>query len=104
MLWSLSLMMMIFWFGPAAALLIVSLVMEQRRHAPNGTDPRGNLVLRSLIGGIVAAVAWVILIMTLVLITQAGNAGLWIVFAPWAFAIGQGTGLFWRSANIAPRR
>lgn len=99
MLWSMSLLMMIFWFGPAAALLIVSLVMEQQRHAPNGTDPRGNLVMRSLIGGIAAAVAWVILVMALVLVTGSGNAGLWVVFAPWAFAIGQALGLFWHSTT-----
>ena len=102
MIWSMSLMMMIFWFGPAAALLIVSLVTEQQRHAPNGTDPRGNLVLRSLVGGIIAAVSWVFLVMLLVLATQSGNAGLWIVFAPWAFAVGQGIGLFWRGTNNAP--
>jgi hypothetical protein len=26
----------LFWFGPAAALLLVSLILEQQRHAPDG--------------------------------------------------------------------
>ncbi len=94
MLWPLSLLMMLFWFGPAGALLVLSLIMEQQRHAPNGTRPEGNLVLRSLVGGIIAAIAWAVLVGVLLLISRSGNVGLWIVFAPWAFAIGQAIGLF----------
>ena len=86
-----------FWLGPAAALLFLSLVLEQRRNAHNGTNPHGNIVLRSLGGGCIAAATWIVLVMLLVAITQAGNAGLWIVFTPWAFALGQGTGLIWRA-------
>lgn len=92
-----SFLILAFWFGPAAVLLLISLVAEQKRYAPNGTQPSGNRVLRSLAGGIIAAAAWFALVVLLVLITGAGNAGLWIVFTPWAFAAGQAVGLFWRS-------
>jgi hypothetical protein len=88
----------LFWFGPAAALLLASLVLEQRRNAHNGDNPRDNIVLRSLGGGFIAAVAWVIIIILLVIVTGSGNAGLWIVFSPWAFALGQAVGLAWRRA------
>jgi hypothetical protein len=88
-----SLLMCLFWFGPAAALLLVAMILEQRRLAPNGTNPRGNILLRSLVGGIIAAIAWVILVGLLVAATRSGNAGFWIIFTPWAFALGEGVAL-----------
>jgi hypothetical protein len=88
-----SLMMCVFWFGPAGALLLLAMILEQRRLAPNGTKPQGNILLRCLVGGIIAAIGWVILVGALVVITQSGNAGLWIVFTPWAFALGEGVAL-----------
>ena len=93
-----SLMMCLFWFGPAAALLLLAMILEQRRLAPNGTKPQGNILLRCLIGGIIAAIAWVILVGLLVAITGSGNAGLCIVFTPWAFALGEGIALVWQRA------
>jgi hypothetical protein len=89
---------MLFWFGPAAALLLVSLILEQQRHAPNGTRPQGNIVLRSLIGGIITALIWFVLVAVFAAISGKGNAGLWIVATPWAFALGQGIGLVWKGA------
>jgi len=88
-----SLMLCLFWFGPAAALLLLAMILEQRRHAPNGTKPQGNILLRCLIGGIIAAIAWVILVALLVAVTGSGNVGLWIVCTPWAFALGEGVAL-----------
>ncbi len=88
----------LFWLGPAAALLVIALLLEQRRHAPNGTHPQGNIVLRCLGGGFIAALIWIVLVMLLVAITGAGNTGLWIVFTPWAFAFGEGTAILWRRA------
>ena len=85
----------LFWLGPAAALLVIALLLEQRRHAPNGTHPQGNIVLRCLGGGFIAALIWIVLVMVLVAITQAGNAGPWIVFTPWAFALGEGAAILW---------
>ena len=84
-----------FWLGPAAALLLLALILEQRRHAPNGTHPQDNIVLRCLGGGFIAAVSWILLIALLIAITRAGNAGLWVVFTPWAFALGEGVALLW---------
>jgi hypothetical protein len=86
-------MMCLFWFGPAAALLLLAMILEQRRLAPNGTKPQGNILLRCLIGGIIAAIGWVILVALLVAITGSGNAGLWIACTPWAFALGEGVAL-----------
>jgi hypothetical protein len=91
-----SLLMCLFWFGPAGALLLLALVLEQRRHDPNGTKPQGNILLRCLVGGIVAAIVWAILVALLVAVTRSGNAGLWIVFTPWAFALGEGIALVWQ--------
>ena len=88
----------LFWLGPPAALLLLALIQEQHRHAPNGTHPRDNIVLRCLGGGFIAALIWIVLVMLLVAITQAGNAGLWIVFTPWAFALGEGAAILWRRA------
>jgi hypothetical protein len=88
-----SLLMCLFWFGPAAAVLLLAMILEQRRFDPNGTKPQGNILLRCLIGGIIAAVAWVILVGLLIAITGSGNAGLWIVCTPWAFALGEGIAL-----------
>jgi hypothetical protein len=93
-----------FWFGPAAALLLASLILEQRRNAHNGDNPGDNIVLRSLGGGFIAAVAFVIIIMLLAIVRGSGNAGPWIVFAPWAFALGQAVGLVWRRAPSEPGR
>lgn len=93
---------MLFCFGPAAAMLLVSLVMEQARHAPNGTKPQGNLVLRSLVGGIIAVVVSILLIGLLIVITRSGNVGLWIGVTPWVFAIGQALGLFWPNTAQRP--
>jgi hypothetical protein len=97
-----STLVCLFWFGPAAALLLVALILEQRRHAPNGTRPQGNILLRCLIGGIIGAIAWVILVAVLIAVTGSGNAGLWTVFTPWAFAIGAGVGLVRRAADAGP--
>ena len=99
-----SLMMCLFWFGPAGALLLLAMILEQRRHAPNGTKPQGNILLRCLVGGIIAATAWVILVALLVAVTRSGNAGLWIVFTPWAFALGEGVALVWQRAPSDPNR
>ena len=97
-----SLFVFMFWFGPAAALLLFAMILEQRRHAPNGTQPQGNILLRCLVGGIIAAITWVVLVALLIAVTRAGNAGLWIT--PWAFALGVGTALIWRdpSSGSAP--
>ncbi|HET8940596.1 MAG TPA: hypothetical protein VFN13_01230 [Rudaea sp.] len=97
--WPFSVLITLFWFGPAGAVLLLSLVMEQHRDAPNGTKPEGNLVLRSLLGGVVAALVWVILVGALLVITGSGNAALWIVVTPWVFAIGQTIGLFSQRSN-----
>jgi len=94
-----SLLMCLFWFGPAAALLLLALILEQRRHAPNGTKPQGNIVLRSLVGGIVAALIWVALVTVLVVASGKDNAALWIAATPWAFALGQAVGLIWKPAR-----
>lgn len=91
-----SLLVCLFWLGPAAALLLIAMILEQRRHAPNGMQPQDNIVMRCLRGGFIAAIAWIILIALLGAITQAGNAGLWIVFTPWAFALGEGFALVLR--------
>ena len=88
-----SLLMCLFWFGPAAGLLLLAMVLEQRRHAPNGTKPQGNILLRCLIGGIIGTIAWVVLIALLVAVAGSGKADLWIVFTPWAFALGEGVAL-----------
>ncbi len=93
-----SLLMCLFWFGPAGALLLLALILEQRRHDPNGTTPQGNILLRCLVGGIIAAIAWVVLVALLVAVTRSGNAGLWIVCTPWAFALGEGVALVWKRA------
>ena len=85
----------LFWFGPAAALLLLSLVLERRRNAQNGENPEANVVRRSLLGGFTAAAIWMVLVFLLVLISGAGNAGLWSFLAPWAFAVGQAGGLIW---------
>ena len=98
MTFALPLLVCAFWFGPAAALLLVSLILEQRRHAPNGTRPRENILLRSLIGGIIAAIAWFVLVTILGVASGRDAASLWIVATPWAFALGQGLGLAWKRA------
>jgi hypothetical protein len=98
MLSLLPLLTCLLWFGPAAAVLLLAVILEQRRNAPNGTRPEGNIVLRCLVGGIVAALIWFVLVMLLAAITQASNASLWIVFTPWAFALGEAVALLTRSA------
>ena len=55
-------------------------------------------MLRCLGGGFIGALIWIVLVIVLVAITQTGNAGLWIVFAPWAFALGEGAAILWRRA------
>jgi hypothetical protein len=97
-----SLMMCLFWFGPAGALLLLALILEQRRHDPNGTKPQGNILLRCLVGGIIAAIGWAVLVALLVAVTRSGNAGLWIVFTPWAFALGEGIALAWKRTPSEP--
>jgi hypothetical protein len=94
-----SLLMCLFWFGPAGALLLLALILEQRRLAPNGTKPQGNILLRCLVGGIIAAIVWAILVALLIATTGSGNAGLWIVFTPWAFALGEGAALVRRQTS-----
>jgi len=89
MLALLPLLICLLWFGPAAALLFVALVLEQRRDAPNGTDPGGNIVLRCLVGGIAAAGGWA-------LIGALADTALWLTFTPWAFALGEAIALFMR--------
>ncbi len=98
MTFALPLLVCLFWVGPAAALLLVSLILEQRRHAPNGTRPRENILLRSLVGGIIAAIAWFVLITAVSVVSGRDAASLWIVATPWAFALGQGLGLAWKRA------
>ena len=98
MLALMPLLVCLLWFGPAAALLLVALLLEQRRDAPNGTNPRANIVRRCLIAGIVAAAIWAALVLTGAAFANSGNAGLWIVFTPWAFALGEAAALLSRDA------
>ena len=92
-------------YGPAAVLMLVALILEQRRHAPNGTDPRGNIVRRTLAGGLIAAAAcW--------LFQYFAMAWLWDdmqvlamlswMLMPWAFALGEALALLTRAKSTTP--
>jgi len=88
-------------YGPAAVLTLVALLLEQRRDAPNGTDPAGNIVHRVVAGGLIVAVgAWLIgLAMALV-----GAAPLGFARFAWMFALGEAIALLALSRSRVPRQ
>jgi hypothetical protein len=84
-------------YGPAAALMLVALVMEQRRYAPNGTEPHRNIVRRTLLGGLIAAIPCWLLLHTIGI--PFGNETHWLLpllLTPWAFALGEALALLTR--------
>ena len=89
----------LFWYGPAGTLLLVSLILEQQRYAPNGTQPQANIVMRNLVGGISVALVWVAFAAVLTVVSGRAGAGLWIAATPWAFALGEAVGLIWKPAR-----
>lgn len=84
----------VFWLGPPAAVLAAAAVMfAARRHHIEG-EPLGwsEFWRPMLVWGAAGAAIWIGLVALLLLVTRAGNAGLWIVFIPWAFAAGAAAG------------
>ena len=92
-------------YGPAAALMLVALILEQRRQAPNGTDPRGNIVRRTLAGGLIAAAAcWLLQYFVAAPFwddTHAFATLSWLLM-PWAFALGEALALLTRPKSTTP--
>jgi len=92
-------------YGPAAALMFAALILEQRRYAPNGTDPRGNIVRRTLRGGLIAAAAaWLFQYFSAVPFWAGTHpaAILPCVLVPWAFALGETVALLTRPKSSKP--
>ena len=85
-------------YAPAAGLMLAALMLEQQRHAPNGTRPQHNIVLRTLIGGILGAGMWLGLLFIAHTLGSA-NTPMWCCITPWAFALGEGIALATRNAT-----
>ena len=84
--------------------MLVALILEQRRHAPNGTDPGGNLVRRTVLGGMIgAAVCWLSSYFTLSALWSGFGipTALTSYLMPWAIALGEALALLTRPQRPA---
>jgi hypothetical protein len=86
----------VFWLGPPVAATVAgALFFKARRNAdPANPFPWNDFWSAAMLWGVVGAGIWVGLVALLLVATRAGNAGLWIVFIPWAFAAGEVYGIF----------
>lgn len=85
---------LVFWLGPPLAVLAAALLMfvAKRDQVSGGRMAWHDFWSPILVWGVAGAAIWIGLVALLLLITRAGNAGLWIVFIPWAFAAGEVVG------------
>ena len=87
-------------YGPAGLLTLVALVLEQRRDAPNGSDPAGNIVYRVVAWGLLlVAASWLGALVAAMMYGTAFRSA----HAPWMFALGELAGLLSLARSRAPR-
>ena len=84
----------VFWLGPPIAVLAAGALMyaAKRRQVPGGPLGWHQFWSAMVLWGVAGAAVWIGLVALLLAVTRAGNAGLWIVFIPWAFAAGEVVG------------
>lgn len=98
---------LLFLLVPPLFVLIAAIGMVAQRKNRFGEHPFLTVpkLLQYVLGfGVVGAVVWTAGVILLLLITQSGGAGFWIIFLPWGFAAGEGFGLYrWFKAEAAAR-
>lgn len=85
----------VFWLGPPIFVLAGgALWFNARRQRPSGSPvPWHQFWSAAIVWGIAGAGIWIAAVALLLVVTRAGNAGLWFVVAPWAFAAGSAYGM-----------
>jgi hypothetical protein len=90
-----TLAVFVFWLGPPCFLLIGAwLWFNARRKSQATPTPWNRFWSAIVVWGITGAAVWIAAVILLVVVSRAGNAGLWFVFTPWAFALGAAVGLY----------
>jgi len=93
LLWLLT--VFVFWLGPPTFVLAGgALWFNARRKRPSGElVPWHQFWSAAIVWGIAGAGIWIVAVVLLLVISRSGNAGLWFVFTPWAFAAGCAYGM-----------
>jgi hypothetical protein len=87
---------LVFWLGPPLTATIAGMVFFSARRRADSANPVpwNEFWSAAMLWGVVGTGIWIGLVALLLIVTRAGNAGLWIVFVPWAFAAGEVYGIF----------